>query len=70
MNPQRRLGLVATGGLVTTGAPGCVAQSASLRRVHEIFGKGQGEARPRVQSAGLLPGAGKTFLKLVQGDLF
>ena len=37
MNPQRRLGLVATG------APGCVAQSAALRRVHEIVGKGQGE---------------------------
>ena len=37
MNPQRRLGLVATG------APACVAQSASLRRVHGIFGKGQGE---------------------------
>ena len=37
MNPQRRIGWVATG------APSCVAQSASLRRVHGIFGKGQGE---------------------------
>ena len=64
MNPERRLGLAATG------APSCVAQSVSLRRVHRIFGKGQGEARPRVQSTGLHSGAGKTFLNPVQGDLF
>lgn len=65
MNPQRRMGWVATG------APSCVAQSASLRRVHGIFGKGQGEGGTTTGSIRrFIPGAGKTFLKLVQGDLF